>query len=160
MRVLTLVLTGLALAFQVAPALAQRDTRNCSDFGSQAEAQRFFESGGGPAADPHRLDRDRDGIACESLDGPPPDGDGASAWRVIAVTAGVLVVLGVGSAVLLHSLRRRRRWYDTAAALTVLGVLLLAILDVLEIGVVGVALTAIGTLYAIITASQGPAAAG
>ncbi len=37
---------------------------NCSDFRSQAEAQRVFDAFPG---DPHRLDRDRDGIACESL---------------------------------------------------------------------------------------------
>lgn len=34
---------------------------------SQAEAQRFFTVNGGPTADPHRLDRDRDGIACEAI---------------------------------------------------------------------------------------------
>lgn len=41
--------------------------RDCSDFVTQAEAQAFFEAAGGPARDPHRLDRDRDGVACESL---------------------------------------------------------------------------------------------
>jgi micrococcal nuclease len=41
--------------------------RDCADFGTQAEAQRFFEAAGGPAADPHRLDSDNDGVACESL---------------------------------------------------------------------------------------------
>ena len=40
--------------------------RDCPDFGSQAEAQRFFLENGGPASDPHKLDRDHDGIACES----------------------------------------------------------------------------------------------
>ncbi len=40
--------------------------RDCGDFASQAQAQAFFEAAGGPAVDPHRLDRDRDGIACES----------------------------------------------------------------------------------------------
>lgn len=39
--------------------------RNCSDFGSPAEAQRFFLSQGGPQRDPHNLDRDGDGFACE-----------------------------------------------------------------------------------------------
>lgn len=37
---------------------------NCSDFRSQAEAQRVFDAFLG---DRFRLDRDRDGIACESL---------------------------------------------------------------------------------------------
>jgi micrococcal nuclease len=38
--------------------------RDCSDFSSQEEAQEFFEAAG--PGDPHRLDRDHDGIACES----------------------------------------------------------------------------------------------
>ncbi len=38
---------------------------DCGDFANQAEAQAFFEAAG--AGDPHRLDGDGDGIACESL---------------------------------------------------------------------------------------------
>ena len=34
---------------------------------TQAETQRFFLSKGGPNEDPHGLDRDRDGVACETL---------------------------------------------------------------------------------------------
>ena len=45
--------------------------RNCSDFARWAEAQAFYEAAGGPNADPHRLDRDRDGVACQSLPGAP-----------------------------------------------------------------------------------------
>lgn len=41
--------------------------RDCPDFSTQKEAQAFFESNGGPARDPHRLDQDKDGIACETL---------------------------------------------------------------------------------------------
>ncbi len=41
--------------------------RDCGDFRSQEEAQRFFEAAGGPEKDPHRLDSDGDGIACEGL---------------------------------------------------------------------------------------------
>jgi hypothetical protein len=37
----------------------------CSDFGSSAEAQRFFLSTGGPLSDPANLDGDGDGLACE-----------------------------------------------------------------------------------------------
>jgi len=37
--------------------------KDCKDFATQAEAQRFFLQAG--PGDPHRLDRDRDGIACE-----------------------------------------------------------------------------------------------
>ncbi|WP_405112592.1 excalibur calcium-binding domain-containing protein [Phaeobacter sp. BS52] len=39
--------------------------RNCDDFVSAAEAQKFFLSAGEPSADPHRLDADGDGFACE-----------------------------------------------------------------------------------------------
>jgi hypothetical protein len=40
---------------------------DCRDFSTQEEAQDFFESEGGPDDDPHNLDRDGDGVACESL---------------------------------------------------------------------------------------------
>ena len=40
---------------------------DCSDFSSQSQAQAFFESEGGPASDYHDLDRDGDGVACETL---------------------------------------------------------------------------------------------
>lgn len=46
------------------PAVADRE---CSDFATQAEAQAFFETQGGPALDPHGLDANHDGQACESL---------------------------------------------------------------------------------------------
>ncbi|WP_298970613.1 excalibur calcium-binding domain-containing protein [uncultured Psychrobacter sp.] len=36
----------------------------CADFSSQAEAQRYFDA---KKAGYKRLDRDKDGIACESL---------------------------------------------------------------------------------------------
>ena len=45
--------------------------RNCSDFDRWSEAQAFYEAAGGPESDRHRLDRDRNGIACESLPGAP-----------------------------------------------------------------------------------------
>jgi len=41
--------------------------KDCSDFATHASAQAFFISQGGPGSDPHRLDADRDGLACESL---------------------------------------------------------------------------------------------
>jgi endonuclease YncB( thermonuclease family) len=41
--------------------------RNCSDFDTQPEAQRFFERH--QPGDPHNLDGDGDGRACESLPG-------------------------------------------------------------------------------------------
>lgn len=39
--------------------------KNCSDFRTWREAQTFYERAG--RGDPHRLDADRDGIACEAL---------------------------------------------------------------------------------------------
>lgn len=41
--------------------------RDCADFASRAEAQEFFRSEGGPSNDPHGLDGDDDGQACEHL---------------------------------------------------------------------------------------------
>jgi competence protein ComEC len=41
--------------------------RDCGDFATHAEAQAFFVAAGGPGRDPHRLDGDHDGVACESL---------------------------------------------------------------------------------------------
>jgi hypothetical protein len=38
---------------------------DCGDFASHAEAQAFYESQG--PGDPHGLDRDADGVACETL---------------------------------------------------------------------------------------------
>ena len=61
------------------PQLAPLDTkydpagpdRNCGDFDTWAEAQAFYEAAGGPGSDRHRLDRNGDGVACESLPGAP-----------------------------------------------------------------------------------------
>ena len=61
------------------PTPKPRDTHNCSDFATWSEAQSFYESEGGPGSDPHRLDRDGDGVACQSLPGAP--GSGTSSDR-------------------------------------------------------------------------------
>lgn len=45
------------------PSCVQTDC-NCKDFKTQKEAQRVFDAFPG---DPHKLDRDKDGIACENL---------------------------------------------------------------------------------------------
>lgn len=55
----------VALVVAVPPASA--GDKDCSDFSTWREAQRFYKRHGGPQRDPHRLDADRDGIACESL---------------------------------------------------------------------------------------------
>ena len=41
--------------------------KDCPDFSTQQEAQDFFIANGGPLNDSHNLDRDRDGVVCESL---------------------------------------------------------------------------------------------
>lgn len=41
--------------------------RDCGHFTTHEQAQAFFIAAGGPGRDPHRLDGDNDGIACESL---------------------------------------------------------------------------------------------
>ena len=40
---------------------------DCSDFATWEEAQTFYRLAGGPTQDPHYLDADRDGVACEAL---------------------------------------------------------------------------------------------
>ena len=44
---------------------------DCSDFGHWRDAQDFYLATGGPQRDPHRLDGDGDGVACENLPGAP-----------------------------------------------------------------------------------------
>mgnify|MGYP001248031858 CR=1 FL=1 len=56
--------TGLPLLYD--PLGPDRD---CGDFPTWAHAQDFYEAAGGNNA--HGLDRDRDGIACQSLPGAP-----------------------------------------------------------------------------------------
>ena len=45
--------------------------RDCGDFPTWQQAQDFYLAAGGPTEDPHRLDTDRDGIACENRPGSP-----------------------------------------------------------------------------------------
>lgn len=39
----------------------------CGDFLTQEDAQDFFIKNGGPKIDKYKLDKDKDGIVCESL---------------------------------------------------------------------------------------------
>ena len=55
----------LAIGIAAAPATAA--DKDCSDFSTWRAAQKFYKRHGGPQRDPHRLDADRDGIACEAL---------------------------------------------------------------------------------------------
>ncbi len=57
----------VSLSTSTAHAFVDRD---CGDFDSQKQAQIFFLKHGGPNSDPHRLDDDGDGIACESNPAP------------------------------------------------------------------------------------------
>lgn len=63
-RTLALFIASLGLtAFAQSPATAFAD-RDCGDFATQAGAQAFFNNAG--PGDPHGLDADGNGIACES----------------------------------------------------------------------------------------------
>jgi Excalibur calcium-binding domain len=57
--------TSLVLTLTAVPASA--GDKDCSDFSSWRQAQNFYKNHGGPRYDPHRLDADHDGIACEDL---------------------------------------------------------------------------------------------
>ena len=43
------------------------EDRDCADFSTWSAAQSFYREQGGPDSDPHHLDNNRDGIACEGL---------------------------------------------------------------------------------------------
>lgn len=59
------ILASMLVTFST-PAGAAFFDRDCGDFQSQAAAQNFFLANGGPHSDPHGLDSEGDGIACES----------------------------------------------------------------------------------------------
>lgn len=54
--------TEVATDLEYDPSGADRD---CGDFSSPQAAQDFYLAAGGPAVDPHDLDRDNDGNACD-----------------------------------------------------------------------------------------------
>lgn len=66
-RVLVIGTVIALAAFLVAalPSAASASDKDCADFASQRAAQIFFIRHGGPRYDPHRLDGDDDGVACE-----------------------------------------------------------------------------------------------
>lgn len=47
--------------------ICSRNAYNCTDFATHVDAQRAFEACGGVESDAHLLDRDADGLACETL---------------------------------------------------------------------------------------------
>ena len=85
--------SGLTLAF-AAPSSAFTD-RDCGDFGSQAAAQKFFIDAGGPRNDPHRLDADGDGKACDSLPCPCSSATGSSGGSTATTLRHVVRVIAV-----------------------------------------------------------------
>jgi hypothetical protein len=66
-----LAIAGIAAALLAASLATSSATafvdKDCSDFPTQRNAQKFFKKHGGPKRDRHGLDADHDGIACESL---------------------------------------------------------------------------------------------
>lgn len=61
-KVLLLLTAGALALLAYAPASASAADLDCADFANQAEAQESLYPG-----DPHRLDGDNDGVACEDL---------------------------------------------------------------------------------------------
>ena len=109
----SLVMARYALVLAVVAAMlvvftptgAQAADRDCGDFANQRAAQIFFLKAGGPSRDPHRLDAEGDGIACESLpcpcyttkhlpDGGKGDGAGSGGKQVRQYARIVRVVDG------------------------------------------------------------------
>jgi hypothetical protein len=64
-RSLVVLTTVGALAITASPASAA--DKDCADFSTWRQAQNFYKKHGGPRYDPHRLDADHDGVACEDL---------------------------------------------------------------------------------------------
>lgn len=104
MRYLIGLVLGLAALIVLSPQ-AQAADLDCSDFSTQAEAQKHLTSG-----DPHGLDADGDGKACDSLPCPCSSGSGGGgggsdrpkalifrAWVVDVVDGDTIDVRRLGS---------------------------------------------------------------
>jgi hypothetical protein len=99
--VIALTLTTSAFALSAAPAHAVGD-KDCADFDSQRQAQIFFLNHGGPDNDPHRLDDDGDGIACESNPAPYYYGDTPPDSNPQPTTVASRVALGINRSSAIH----------------------------------------------------------
>jgi len=93
------LLTTQLMLGSLGAAPAHAADKDCGDFPSQKAAQIFFLKNGGPTSDPHNLDAEGDGIACETNPAPYylktvlPDGSTAKTTlrqraRVIRVVDG------------------------------------------------------------------------
>src|SRR5918999_461306 len=109
------VAPGLVGALMLAaPAPANAQDPDCSDFDSQAEAQDFYESAG--PGDPHGLDADDDGRACDSnpcpCRGPGGGGGGGGGGRprrtFQTIRSRVIRVID-GDTIVIRPLERTRR---------------------------------------------------
>jgi endonuclease YncB( thermonuclease family) len=111
----TIAAPAAALLLTGGSAAADRD---CSDFSTQAEAQRYFVShGGSPSNDVDRLDADHDGVACESLPCPcstERGGSGGGGSKPIphARRLGARIMRAVDGDTITARLRRGRRILD------------------------------------------------
>ena len=54
-------------ALTIPSTTAMAADKDCSDFCACRQVLNFYKRHGGPKRDPHHLDGDHDGIACESL---------------------------------------------------------------------------------------------
>jgi endonuclease YncB( thermonuclease family) len=88
---------------------ARTADRDCSDFSTQQEAQQFFENAG--PGDPHNLDADGDGKACEDLPSGGGGGGGAPKPQAQHIRAEILRVID-GDTVRVRAFgdTRRRRY--------------------------------------------------
>lgn len=66
LTVMILAVGSLIGSVALTAGTAYAADRDCGDFDTQAAAQRFFLDNGGPDRDPHGLDAEGDGVACES----------------------------------------------------------------------------------------------
>jgi hypothetical protein len=87
---------GLLALLSAAPAAAA--DRDCPDFATQRQAQIYYLRKGGPQRDPDDLDRDNDGVACDSNPCPcfygrhvPDGGTPAPHRRTVHSTVGLRV---------------------------------------------------------------------
>ncbi|TLW93906.1 excalibur calcium-binding domain-containing protein [Saccharomonospora piscinae] len=133
LRQATLTFLFAAATMLPAAGLANAQDLDCANFSTQAEAQAEFDR---DPSDPHRLDADDDGIACEVLNGttaPPPPatttpdatdsngqvrrtpdggvatGDGSLADGDSVAVPAVIGLLGLGTAATATVVAARRR---------------------------------------------------
>lgn len=74
-RFLYVIAAALIMTFSATSSAYALDM-DCKDFASQAEAQAYFEAGGGsPSYNYNNLDADHDGVACEAFNYGNASGD-------------------------------------------------------------------------------------